>query len=97
MEIQNKVALVKGAGSGIGRALAEKLAIGGARAVVCADLNGANAEETALSLGDIGTAATLDVGDEAAINALIEHTEQTTGVLISWCRTLVMLPPAVLN
>ncbi len=79
MEIQNKVALVTGAGSGIGRALAEKLAMGGARAVVCADLNGANAEETAMSLGGIGTAATLDVGDEEALNALIDHTEQTTG------------------
>ena len=40
MEVKDKVAVVTGAGSGIGRALAERLARDGATAVVCADLNG---------------------------------------------------------
>ena len=40
-----RVAIVTGAGSGIGRATAERLAADGAR-VVCADVNLAGAEET---------------------------------------------------
>jgi NAD(P)-dependent dehydrogenase (short-subunit alcohol dehydrogenase family) len=79
MELENRIAVVTGAGSGIGRALAVGLAAVGAKAVVCTDLNGENAAETAAMIGDGATSQTLDVADEAAIEALVRETEQTLG------------------
>ena len=75
MDLENKVAVVTGAGSGIGRALAVGLAAVGAKAVVCTDLNGDNAADTAAMIGDKATAQLLDVGDEKAIEALVAETE----------------------
>ena len=66
MELDNKVAIITGAGSGIGRALAQRFADHGARAVVCTDLNVDNAAETAAIIGSVASAAHLDVADEAA-------------------------------
>jgi len=79
MELKNKVAVVTGAGSGIGRALAIGLAAVGTRAVVCTDLNGANAEETATMIGTGATSEVLDVSDESAIEQLVTDTENTFG------------------
>jgi len=79
MDVRDKITVVTGAGSGIGRALAERLARDGARAVVCADMNGDTAAETARSLHGVGSAVTLDVSDEAAVNAMIEETERSQG------------------
>lgn len=81
MELFDRVAVVTGAGSGIGRALAQKFAAEGARFVVCSDLNGANAIETAGMIGDKASGCALDVGDEAAVNALVAEVEQTHGAI----------------
>ena len=77
--LQDKITVVTGAGSGIGRSLAIRFAEKGARAVVCTDLNADNAAETAEMIGKAGTAAAVDVGDEAAIEALVAETEATIG------------------
>lgn len=66
--VADKVALVSGAGSGIGRATAVTLAAHGAT-IVCADLDFATAEETVASItadGGRGRAYRLDVTDESA-------------------------------
>ena len=79
MEVKDKICVVTGAGSGIGRALAERLIAVGAEAVVCTDLNEANAQETAANIGSRATAAALDVADEAAIEALVSDVLQQHG------------------
>ncbi|MHC8420275.1 bifunctional aldolase/short-chain dehydrogenase [Streptomyces sp. NB004] len=68
--LATRVALVTGAGSGIGRAIARRLADEGA-CVVVADLNGETAEAVATELGgaDRAVAVTVDVTSEEQIAA----------------------------
>jgi len=60
--LENKVALVSGAGRGIGRAIALKLASEGARVVVN-DMDDAPASETIAAISSAGGAATACVGN----------------------------------
>lgn len=79
MEVKDKIAVVTGAGSGIGRALAQGLVQRGAEHVVCTDLNGENAAQTASMIGAQASAQALDVGDEQAIEALVAQVEGDHG------------------
>lgn len=81
MEIAGTVAIVTGAGSGIGRAAALRLAREGAR-VVAADVNAASAAETARMITEGGGAAIavrVDVSVEADLLAMFEAAERAYG------------------
>ena len=83
MKIKDKVVVVTGAASGIGKALAARFAKEGARAVVCADLNEADAIAVASSIGGMGFRC--DVGQEGDMNALVVATLEKYGALDVFC------------
>ena len=83
MSLNNKVALVTGAASGIGEQCARKLASLGA-AVVIADLNLENAQKVAsriVAAGGKALAVAMDVTNEEAVNSGIERAVQELGSL----------------
>ncbi|MEA2346756.1 MAG: hypothetical protein QOG62_543 [Thermoleophilaceae bacterium] len=67
--LDGKVAIVTGAGQGLGRAVAEEFGREGATVVV-SDINGDAAESVAAGI-DGATAVTCDVTDEAQVKALV--------------------------
>ena len=71
--LQDKVALITGAGSGIGRATAERFAEEGAK-VVAADLKAETAQATADAIGGDAFGVGIDVTDRASIAAVMEET-----------------------
>ena len=81
--LDGKTALVTGAGSGIGEAIAHTLAGAGARVYV-GDRDAPNGERVARAIGDAGGRAefvALDVTDEAAIGALAARIDSAHGAL----------------
>ena len=83
-DVRGKLALVTGAGAGIGRATALELARKGARAVMIVDRDLAAAEQTAAAVRDVGTDAAVyqaDVGDETAMNKLAAQVNDEHGVV----------------
>ena len=71
--LATRIALVTGAASGIGRAIATRLAAEGA-CVVIADLDAEKARAAAAELGgtDVAVGVAVDVSDEAAVQAAVE-------------------------
>ena len=67
--LDGRLALVTGAGSGIGEGIARGFAAEGARVIV-ADVNEAGARRVAGEIGAAATAERLDVTDRAAVDAL---------------------------
>jgi len=76
MKLKDRVAVVTGAGSGIGRACAREFAREGAPVVV-ADINAAGAEETVKQIAASGgqaMAVQTDVADPASVQRLLQAT-----------------------
>ena len=82
-ELSGKVALVTGAGVGIGRAIAQVLAREGARVLVV-DFNEDTARETAAGIRAAGGEAVphvADVSDESCVQAMVRAAVDTFGGL----------------
>jgi len=81
MRLADKVCVITGAGSGMGRVAAQLFAGEGAR-VVAADLTEETAEATAQAVraaGGEATAIAVDVSDEDGARRMVEHTVATYG------------------
>ncbi len=79
IDLNGKVAIVTGAGQGLGEAIARRLAAEGCKVVV-ADLVGENAERVAASL-PAALSFPVDVTDEEQVAALVAKTVETYGRL----------------
>lgn len=82
MDLQDRCAVVTGAGHGIGRALAERLASDGAKVVV-ADVHGPRANKVAERIG--GTAYVGDVSDPAVVKELVATAVEAYGPVHVFC------------
>ena len=95
--MENKVAIVTGGASGIGRAVCHRFLEEGARVVV-ADRNPAGAQETrALLEDDANTAVSaVNVSDSAQVRRMVDETVSRFGkldILVNGAAILIRTPP----
>lgn len=83
MQVRDKVVVVTGGASGIGRALAQRFAAEGARKVVVADLNEAGIAAVAKEIG--GIAVPTNVGVEGDVINLVKTAESQAGSIDLFC------------
>lgn len=83
MELKNKIIVVTGAASGIGRAMCVRYAEEGAKHIACVDRDMAGAEETAKMMG--GKAYQVDVSEKDQITAMIDAVEADIGPIDLFC------------
>ena len=80
MRLNNKIALVTGAGSGFGRGIATRFAEEGAKLVV-ADINKETAKMVAGEIGDSAIAVVADVSKNSDVEAMIQQSVAQWGRL----------------
>lgn len=80
MEIQDKLFLITGAGSGLGEAVARRLSAMGAK-VCIADINETGGERVAAELGDSALFCETDVADETSVQAALDAATAQFGAL----------------
>jgi len=78
--LDNRIALITGAGSGIGEAIARAMADAGARAIAV-DIDGAAAARTATSIGGSAASYTCDVADRGQCDALAAAVRRDVGAI----------------
>ena len=83
MELKDKIIVVTGAASGIGRAMCLRYAEEGAKHVACVDRDMAGAEETAKMMG--GKAYRVDVAVKDQITGMIDAVEADAGPIDLFC------------
>jgi NAD(P)-dependent dehydrogenase (short-subunit alcohol dehydrogenase family) len=79
MRLENKVAVITGAGSGMGRAMANLFAAEGAK-VICADISGRQ-DEVAAAIGATAMPIHADVANESDVKRMIAAAEDKFGRL----------------
>ncbi len=79
-KLQDKIAIVTGAGQGIGRGIATKLAAEGATVAV-ADINESTAKETAAALGGGAIGIPTDVTSRESVAALVRQVHEAFGLI----------------
>ena len=106
MRLKGKVAVVTGGANGIGRALSVRFAQEGAKAVVVADLDKANAQRVADEISSLvagaedrtdatkGLAVVTDVGSEADVKRLVETAREHFGPIDLFCSNAGITGPA---
>jgi len=77
MKLKDKIAIVTGAASGIGKALCERFHKEGAAGITAVDINEQGAKTVAESVGGLGFGA--DVANEADIIRIVDETEKKYG------------------
>ena len=83
MQVKDKIVVVTGAASGIGRALARRFTAEGAVKVVVADLNGDGVASVAEEIGAI--AVTTNVANEDEVKNLVKVAEEQAGPIDLFC------------
>jgi NAD(P)-dependent dehydrogenase (short-subunit alcohol dehydrogenase family) len=94
MRLKDKVAIITGAASGIGKAIAERYTAEGAR-VVIADLNVKAAEELAQQLGNGAFGVEFDVTSQESIDHLVATVVEKAGridILVNNAGIFAMAP-----
>jgi NAD(P)-dependent dehydrogenase (short-subunit alcohol dehydrogenase family) len=79
MELADRNVVITGAASGIGRAVARRLAAERPRSVVIADLNATGAETLAAEIGPTATAVAVDVSRQEGIASLVADARAAGG------------------
>ena len=83
MQLTNKVIVVTGGAMGIGRALCQRFAQAGAKAVVVADIEADKAQAVAAEIG--GLAIATNVANEADVIHLVQQVTATYGQIDLFC------------
>jgi NAD(P)-dependent dehydrogenase (short-subunit alcohol dehydrogenase family) len=83
MKLKGKVAVVTGAASGIGRALARRFVDEGAKGVLCADLQEDAVRAVATEIG--GVAMACDVSRETDVQAVVRRAQAELGPIDVFC------------
>jgi 3-oxoacyl-[acyl-carrier protein] reductase len=96
MQLKDRVALVTGAGQGIGAAIARAYAREGA-SVAVADVNLAAAQEIAQGIGSQAMAVACDVSRQDQVHAAVEAIEQRFGHIDILVNNAGIIRPAMLH
>jgi NAD(P)-dependent dehydrogenase (short-subunit alcohol dehydrogenase family) len=83
VELRDRVCVVTGGASGIGRALVERFAAEGARAVVAVDRDADGARAVAEAVGGMGLGA--DVSRDAEVARVVDEVEARVGPIDLFC------------
>jgi len=95
MYVKDKVVVVTGAASGIGRSLCHRFALEGARAVVVSDIDQIGSEATAIDIADSTETlvVTTDVGKEEQVASLVADTLKAFGQIDLFCSNAGIFTP----